>query len=94
MTPVTATNLIRHELIGLEVKVRSDSNNFNNNIKGEILDETRNTVIIRSNGTPKMVAKATASFEFNLGGSRVEVEGLTLVGRPEDRVKKKNKRSW
>ena len=94
MTPVTATNLLRHELIGLDVMVCGDLNKYNNRINGEILDETRNTLTIRSNGVAKMVIKSNAFFEFNIGGSRVEVEGSALVGRPEDRVKKKMKRSW
>jgi RNase P/RNase MRP subunit p29 len=38
------------------------------------------------------VAKGEASFIFNLGGTLVEVEGGALIGRPEDRVKKKQRR--
>ena len=94
MTPVTATNILRHETIGLEVKVNGDSNDYCNYINGEIIEETRNTFIICHRGKSKRVAKKNASFVFNLGGTLVEVEGIALIGRPEDRVKKKNKRSW
>ena len=94
MTPVTATNILRHETIGLDVKVSGDSNNCSNNINGEVIDETRNTFIICQRGKSKNVAKKNASFVFNLGGTLIEVEGNALIGRPEDRIKKKNKRSW
>ena len=94
MTPVTATNILRHETNGLEVKVSGDSNYYCNKINGEVIEETRNTLIIFHKGKSKIVAKKNASFVFNLGGTLVEVEGKALIGRPEDRIKKKNKRSW
>jgi ribonuclease P protein subunit POP4 len=94
VTHVTATNILRHETIGLEVMVSGDSNKYCNNINGEVFNETRNTFIICQRGKSKIVAKKNASFVFNLGGTLVEVEGNALIGRPEDRIKKKNKRSW
>jgi RNase P/RNase MRP subunit p29 len=42
----------------------------------------------------RIVAKGEASFIFNLGDTSVEVEGGALIGRPEDRVKKKSKKDW
>jgi len=94
VTPVTATNILRHETIGLEVQVSGDSNDYCKNINGELIEETRNTIIIFHKGKSKIVAKKNASFMFNLGGTLVEVEGKALIGRPEDRIKKKIKRSW
>lgn len=94
MTPVTADNLTRHELIGLKARISGVSNSCQRNIKGTVVDETRNTLTISRKGVDKMVAKGEASFIFNLDGTLVEVEGKTLIGRPEDRVKKKPKRDW
>ncbi|MDP2900453.1 MAG: ribonuclease P protein subunit [Candidatus Bathyarchaeota archaeon] len=94
MTPVTADNLTRHELIGLEARISGVSNSCQRNIKGTVVDETRNTLTISRKGVDKKVAKGEASFIFNLDGTLVEVEGKTLIGRPEDRVKKKPKRDW
>ena len=93
MTLVTADNITRHELIGLETKISGAINNCQRNIHGTVVDETRNTLTISYKGIDKMVAKGEASFVFNLGGTLVEVEGKTLIGRPEDRVKK-SKRDW
>lgn len=95
MTPIDADNILRHELIGLEVDVIEDSNPSNESISGRVVDESRNTLLIQQEGNAKRVAKRTAVFRFRLpDGTRVEVEGSAIVGRPEDRVKKKIRRGW
>lgn len=95
MTPITARNILRHELIGLDVEVVRDSNPCNASIRGRVVDETRNTLLIEGEDRERRVAKETAVFRFKLpDGAAVEVEGAALVGRPEDRVKRKMKRSW
>ncbi len=92
MTPITADNLARHELVGLEVRVSGGSNQSQKRIRGIITGETRNTLTMSRSGVDRTVAKGEASFIFNLGGTLVEVEGGALIGRPEDRVKKKYKK--
>ena len=94
MNPVTPENLLRHELIGLGVKVVKDSNPSNVSITGTIVDESRNTLTIRRGEEAKKVAKKDATFHINLPSGKVEVEGAALVGRPEDRVKRRVKRRW
>jgi ribonuclease P protein subunit POP4 len=94
MKYISAMNLTRHELIGLKARVINASNSNHNKIKGVIVNETRNILTILKNDEEKKVAKSKASFIFNLDGTLVEVEGRTLIGRPEDRVKKKPKRDW
>lgn len=92
MTPVTADNLTRHELIGLEARVSGGSNSSQKNINGIVTCETRNTLTIGHDGSDRTVAKGEALFTFNLGSTLVEVEGEALIGRPEDRVRKKQRR--
>jgi ribonuclease P protein subunit POP4 len=94
VTPVSADNVARHELIGLEARISGASNSSQRKIKGIIVSETRNTLTVSHGNKEKTVAKGDASFIFNLAGTLVEVEGKTLIGRPEDRVKKKSKRDW
>jgi ribonuclease P protein subunit POP4 len=91
---LTAENITRHELIGLDARISGGSNRCQKRINGMIVDETRNTLTISHHGVDKTIAKGEISFIFNLGGTLVEVEGKTLIGRPEDRVKKKPKRDW
>ena len=94
MSPVTPENILRHELIGLGVKVVNDSNPNNVSITGTIIDESRNTLTIGRGGDARRVAKKDATFHIDLPAGRVEVKGATLVGRPEDRVKRRVKRRW
>ena len=93
MTPITPRNILRHELIGLEVEVVDDSNPYNIGISGRVVDETRNTLLIDDGGKERCIAKEYATFRFRLpDGTLVEVEGDKLVGRPEDRVKRRIRR--
>jgi ribonuclease P protein subunit POP4 len=94
LTPINSENITRHELIGLDTRISKVSNRSQKTIEGKIVDETRNTVTLRHRGADKTIAKGEASFIFNLDGTFLEVEGKTLIGRPEDRVKKKSKRDW
>jgi len=94
LNPVTPENVLRHELIGLGVKVVRDSNPCNVTLTGMIIDESRNTLTIGHGGEAKRIAKKGATFQIDLPRGRVEVEGAALVGRPEDRVKRRIKRRW
>jgi ribonuclease P protein subunit POP4 len=86
-------NILRHEIIGMETEVLSDSNPANISFRGRVIDETMKTLVIRGTGT-RRIAKKDAVFKFLLDGVAVKVEGKALMGRPEDRVKKQNKRKW
>ena len=90
----TPENLVRHELIGLKAKVVDSSNPKNVGIKGRIVDETRNILVIeKTDGKEVKLVKEENVFIFDLGGERISVDGKILVGRPEDRIKKKF-RKW
>ena len=70
-----------------------DSNPGNVHIRGKVIDETKNMLVIRGTGTHR-IAKKDAVFKFLLDGVAVKVEGKHLIGRPEDRVKKQSKKKW
>lgn len=84
----TPENILRHELIGLKVKIAKSSSKSLERIRGIITDETKNMLVIESRGKRKMVPKNESTFHISLeDGKVVEVEGRLLVGRPEDRIK-------
>ena len=89
------SNIIQDEFIGLESKV---VNNFNHNsigITGKIIDETRNTFTILQNNTKKVIIKDTSIFNFVMNdGTIIEIDGKAILGRPEDRIKKRLRRLW
>jgi ribonuclease P protein subunit POP4 len=91
VTPV----IIQHEFIGLKAKVVKSSNPSYIGISGTILDETRNTFVILQDGKRKTVIKDQAVFQFTFPDATiVEIDGRVLVGRPEERLKKRIRRLW
>ena len=91
---ITPENLVRHELIGLEVLVEKSTNRSQENLSGKILDETRQTFTVKAESGEKQVVKDQCIFVFVLpSGKKVRVDGKVLVARPEDRIKKKLK-NW
>jgi len=90
-----AATILQGELIGLNAKVTKSPNRSSIGISGKVIDETRNTLVIRQNDDNKTIQKETTTFQFTLpSGTVIEVEGNALIGRPEDRVKKKPRRQW
>lgn len=90
-----STTIVQDEFIGLRAKIMNSSNPSYAGITGPIIDETRNTMVIRHKGEAKVILKAATVFQFTLpDGSVIEIQGEAILGRPEDRVKKKPKRRW
>ena len=91
---ITPKNLVRHELIGLEVKIKNSTDPTLKGKKGKVVDETYNMLKIEEEeGKEISVPKKNCVFIFKLpSGLKVEVDGKILVGRPEDRIKKKFKK--
>ena len=89
--PIAAYNIVRHELIGLPVKVAASSDPTHAKISGRVIDETYNMLKIEAKaGREKVISKSSSIFIFTLPNkSKVKVDGKVLVGRPEDRIKKK-----
>jgi len=88
--PITPKNLVRHELIGLEVKVKESTNKSHIGLTGKVVGETYSTLKIETKRGEKVIPKDIAIFIFELpNGTKVQVDGKILVGRPEDRIKKK-----
>ncbi len=88
---ITPQNLVRHELIGLSMKIYKSTDPTQKNVSGKVIDETYNTLKIETkNAREKIITKSNAIFIFTLPDkTKVEVEGKVLIGRAEDRIKKK-----
>lgn len=89
---MTPRNLPRHELLGLKVKARPLKGDVLH--AGEVVGETRNMLkILKDDGRIIMLPKAAHVFEFELpSGEKALVEGSVLIGRPEERLKKRLRR--
>jgi len=90
----TPSNILLHELIGLEATVVESSNRYQVGISGRIIDETMKTLLLETARGRKRVFKAEVKLLVRLpDGVMVLIDGRELVGRPEDRLKKKI-RDW
>ena len=84
---ITPRNVVRHELIGLDVLVVGASNPAIIGITGQIIDETRNMLIVNTRVGVKKIQKDTGVFRITLpDGIVVDVRGSALVMAPEKRV--------
>ncbi len=80
--------ITRHELIGSEIEIISSSNPNLKGIKGKIIDETKNMLIIETEKGVKKIIKNQIKMKLNTQRKIIEVEGKKIVGRPEERIKK------
>lgn len=79
----------KEELLGSRVKVESATDPTLVGLEGEVLDETMKTLTVRTEaGRTVVVAKNAVTLTFRINGQAVEVDGRTLLFRPEDRIKK------
>ena len=90
---ITSNNLVHHEFIGLKVHVTSVKNK-SLDLKGTIIDETKNTIKIEEeDNAEKLIPKKGSIFVFELpNGEKVEIDGNILSIRPEEKKKKRFKK--
>jgi ribonuclease P protein subunit Rpp29 (EC 3.1.26.5) len=87
---ITRRNILRHELIGLPVAVVRATNPRHQGITGLVIDETRNTLRIRTASGEQVIPKHPNTFRFTLpDGMIVDVDGSALVIQPERRITQK-----
>ena len=88
-------DIVRCELIGLESQIVQSRNSDYLGIRGRIINETRKTFTILQGEKKKMVIKSSSVFKFTFSdGTIIKINGELLVGRPEERLKKKIRRLW
>jgi ribonuclease P protein subunit POP4 len=80
--------IARDEFIGLQVKISECTDPKWVGKSGLIIDETKNTFTLIVDNQKKMIAKKTATFEFDLNGKKIAIDGKKIAYRPEDRIKK------
>ena len=74
----------RVELIGEQVEVSYHTDPSLCGISGTVIDDSREMLVIKSNGSKKIISKRPAKFVFKDG----ELVGKKIAYRPQDRIKK------
>jgi len=94
MIPISPS-IVQDEFLGLELTIVKSLNSSTVGLTGKVVNETRNTFTILQNGEQKVVIKDTSVFGLMMtDGTVVEIDGKTIMGRPEDRIKKIPRRLW
>ena len=84
---ITSQNILRHELIGLDVLVSGADNPLHRGLSGRIIDETKNLLILETSRGVKCIPKMHSRFQLHLPGSElVEINGSVMVLAPEKRI--------
>ena len=77
-----ALRVAQGELIGRTVRALGKRE-----VRGVIVDETRETLVVQSGGKRVPLLKRQQVVEFSEQGAMVRVQGAMLAKRPEDRLK-------
>ena len=84
---INQDNIMRHELIGLNAEVSKSLNPLKIGITGKVMNETQQTLTIRTKKGDKKVLKSISNFIFRANNDSFKVKGIKLVKRPWERVK-------
>jgi ribonuclease P protein subunit POP4 len=84
-------NIVLHELIGLNVEVIKSNDKYLKGIKGMVVNETKNTLLISTGSKTKIVPKMNSTFRFSYGKKRFVVNGVEINFRPYERIEKSYK---
>ena len=86
---ISSKNIGKHELIGLEAEIIESKDPSLKGLKGVVVDETKNMIVIDVGGEEKRIIKKVVKMRFDGYGT---VDGSKIAYRPEDRIKKV--KSW
>lgn len=87
--------ITQQEFMGLAARVTRSTNQDDLHIAGVVVDETRKTFVILQDRKKKRVMKNQTSIQFTFpDDTTVEIDGRVLLGRPEERLKKRIRRLW
>lgn len=84
---ITGKNITVHELIGLKASVIGGTEKSRIGLRGYIVDETKNLLVLETEKGVKRIPKKESVFEIALGGEKVIIEGKRILAKPEDRIK-------
>lgn len=87
---ITIKNFLYSTFIGLEVEITNSSQHGLVGLKGTVVDETKNLIVIKKQDKKEVkIPKVSSTFRFTLeSGETVEVEGRRIAFRPHERPKK------
>lgn len=76
-------DVVKQELIGKEITVIDAKNSTINGIKGKIVNETKNTITVKTETKEKTIPKNQIIIQIK----NQKIYGRMLLFKPEDRIK-------
>ncbi len=83
---ITAENITRHELIGLETLIVKSTNSQMIGLHGKVIDETKSMFAIQTVNGIKTIPKHNSVWQFNFNGTSALVDGNTITKRSFERM--------
>ena len=83
---ITAENITRHELIGLETSIVESNNSQAIGLHGKIIDETKSMFTIETSTGVKHMPKVNSTWKFDLNGISSTVDGKSIAKRSFERM--------
>jgi ribonuclease P protein subunit POP4 len=88
---VSASNLLYHNLVGLEARVGFSTDPTQIGVEGRVVDETAKTLLISTTDGDKVISKCNSKFTFYIP-NEVSIDGKTIAFSPEERLKRLQRR--
>ncbi len=73
------------ELIGEEIEVVAATNSSLQGVRGKVIDETRNTLVVLQGAKTQRMLKQ--GITFRLCRTKQIIDGASILKRPEERIK-------
>ena len=83
---ITAENITRRELIGLETSIVESNNSQAIGLHGKIIDETKSMFTIETSTGVKHMPKMNSMWKFDLNGVSSIVDGQSIAKRSFERM--------
>ncbi len=80
--------IVLHELTGLVVKVVKSRDPSQVGIHGTVIDETKNTLLVKTESGPRQIAKDISTFKFRYGRNSFVIDGNEINFRSWERIEK------
>lgn len=88
MAGITKRNLLYSTFIGLNVEIANSSQKDLVGLKGRVVDETKNMIVLECGGKERKIQKAGCVFRFYVDDGAVDVDGGRIMFRHFERPKK------
>jgi len=85
---VTRKNLLYSTFIGITVEIVNSTQHDLVGLKGTVVDETKNLLVIQVNEKDIKIPKVSSVFRFYVDDGTVEVDGRRIAFRHYERAKK------